>query len=102
MIKDVVRYFIEINQSIDPVWWWCRYCDMQVFVERINRNSKPHGCMNSGQYPFDVYLFLEKYSIEQFFQEAIIQLSEQHKDDTFFLEFIKNNMKNIPHVKMVN
>ena len=69
---DVVEYFISIQESIDPVWWACRWSDMLVYATFLNPNQKPNGCMAQGKkYPFNVWAFVRKANKDEFINNGI-------------------------------
>ena len=72
IMLDVLDFFISISPSIDPIWWGCRWSDMEVYTVHLNPNQKPKGCMLSGKkYPFDVWEFVKKSNKDVFVNNGI-------------------------------
>jgi hypothetical protein len=95
MITEVVKYHIvNYGAHIDPVWWDCRYDDMEVFTMQVKRGkNNSRGCM-SREYPFNVWSFVELFSRKQFMREVFRQLLEHwQKHDTWFLNHIESVFK---------
>lgn len=89
MSDNPVKYFLNIQASIDPVWWLCRWSDMCGYVRKTKPGRKATGCL-SRNYPFDVHTFIAQHSKESFMQIVASELVEHWRNKKADEAFIRH------------